>query len=390
MVIEGGKIAAINDDSYACAGCREIDMAGGYIVPGLIDLHQHLNTGGFGKLSLNERVALFHKNLYCGITSVFNPSVPDDVRAALQLAIKKTPERFPRFLTAGRNIGPEGGWGDLKTSTVGGLKAAVNRQINAGASVIKISYDDNAWLSGEALPLFSQRALASVIDYAHKRERRVFVHTTQVELAKRALTAGADGITSGLIVGTVDSDFINMMKSRRAVYMGTLSAYAAIDDNPASARRQQAFDPDAVHEKGLYTSLTSPIMKQNWRDWYPLSHLVARLQRTLVANTKKLVEAGVNVGIGSDAGTAGVIFGASLLDEMQRHVDMGLRPTDVIYMATMGNARTMFLNRVTGSIEVGKSADLVLLRTDPTQSISAFKTAEYTVRGGHIYSRQEF
>ena len=390
LVIEGGKITALNDDAYGCAGCREIDMAGGFVVPGLIDMHQHLGTGGFGGLDVNRRVALFHRNLYWGITSAFNPSTPDSVRQALQLAIKKSPGRFPRFLTAGRNIGPEGGWGDFKTSTVGGLKAAINAQINGGASIIKISFDDKAWLSGTALPLFSERAMASAIDFAHKRERRVFVHTSQVDLAKRALRAGADGITTGLIIGKVDNELINMMKNRRATYMATLSAYAAIEDNPETARRQKAFDPDLVNGAGLYTSLSSPIMKQNWRDWYPMSHLVGRLKRTLVSNTVKLVEAGVNVGIGSDAGTPGVIFGAALLDEMQRHVEIGLRPADVIYMATMGNARTLFISQSTGSIEVGKSADLVLLRRDPTQSIDAFKTIEYTLRDGHIYSRQEF
>lgn len=390
LVIEGGKIVALNDDSYSCVECREIDLAGGYMVPGLIDLHQHLGTGGFGELDINRRVALFHRNLYWGITSAFNPSVPDGVRHALQMAVRKSPGRFPRFLTAGRNIGPEGGWGDFKTATVGGLKAAINAQINGGASVIKLSFDDKTWLSGSALPLFSDRAMASAIDFAHKRERRVFVHTTQVDLAKRALRAGADGITTGLIIGRVDDELINMMKSRRATYMATLSAYAAIDDNPVAARRQQAFDPDLVNGAGLYTSLASPIMKQNWRDWYPMSHLVTRLQRTLFSNTKQLVDAGVNVGIGSDAGTPGVIFGAALLDEMQRHVDIGLRPTDVIYMATMGNARTLFISQSTGSIEVGKAADLVLLRNDPTQSINAFKTIEYTLRAGHIYSRQEF
>lgn len=390
LVIEGGKIAALNDESYGCAGCETIDLAGGYIVPGLIDLHQHLGTGGFGATDVNKRVALFRKNLYWGITTAFNPSIPTDVMKSLQMAVRKTPQRFPRFITAGRNIGPEGGWGDFKTATVGGLKAAINAQINAGAAIIKISYDDKVWLSGKALPLFSQDALATAIDYAHQRERRVFVHTTQVPLAKNALRAGADGITAGLIVGDVDNELIALMKNRRAIYMATFSAFAAIENNSESAARQKAFDPDLVNGNSLYTSLSSPIMRQNWRDWYPLSHLVARQLPTLRNNTKRLINAGIRVGLGSDAGTPGVVFGSALADEMQRHVDMGLRPADAIYMATTENARILFLNSVAGSIEVGKEADLVLLSEDPTQSISAFKSIQYTVRGGRLYNRQEF
>lgn len=390
IVIQNGEIVSVNDDTFGCSMCEEIDLAGGYVIPGLIDLHQHLGTGGFGALDTNTRVSLFRKNLYWGITTVFNPSIPDEPRRALQAAIRNTPNRFPRFITAGRHIGPEGGWGDFKTATVGGLKAAVNAQINAGAAIIKLSYDDKAWLTGEALPLFSEAAMKAAIDYAHQRERRVFIHTNQVALAKKALRAGADGITSGLIVGEVDDEFISLMRSRRAAYMATFSAYAAMEDNPAAATRQKAFDPDMVNHAGLYTSLSSPIMRQNWRDWYPLSGAIARQKRVLQANTAKLINAGLNVGVGSDAGTPGVIFGAALPDEMQRHVDMGVRPADVLYLATAGNARILYISDKVGTIAVGMQADLTLLRQDPTQSINALKTVEYTVRAGQLVARSEF
>ena len=390
IVIQNGEIVAVNDDEFGCSMCDEIDLGGGYVIPGLIDLHQHLGTGGFGALDTNARVSLFRKNLYWGITTVFNPSIPDEVRRALQAAVRNAPARFPRFITAGRHIGPEGGWGDLKTATVGGLKAAINAQINGGAAIIKLSYDDKAWLTGKALPLFSEQAMANAIDYAHERERRVFIHTNQVSLAKKALRAGADGITSGLIVGEVDDEFINLMRTRRAAYMATFSTYAAMEDNPAAATRQKAFDPKSVHRAGLYASLSSPIMRQNWRDWYPLSGVVARQKRVLQTNTAKLINAGLNVGVGSDAGTPGVIFGAALPDEMQRHVDMGVRPADVLYLATSGNARILFLADKVGSIAVGMQADLVLLRQDPTQSIGALKSVEYTVRAGQLVARSEF
>lgn len=390
MVIEDGKIAAIDDPDYSCAGCQTIDLDGGYMVPGLIDLHQHLGNGGFARQATRDRLNLFHNNLYWGITTAFNPSLPRDLLAALRSVISKKPEHYPRFLTAGQTIGPVDGWGDFKTATVGGLKAAINAQINAGAAVIKISYDDKAWLSGTPLPVFSEDALAAAIDYAHKRERRVFVHTTQVTSAKKAIRAGADGITTGLISGRVDRELISMMKSRRSVYIATLSAFAAIADNSASANRQMAFDPKRVNKSSLYKSLGSPIMAQNWRDWWQYSNMVPGKLATLASNTKKLIDAGVTVGIGSDAGTPGVIFGASLLDEMQRHVEIGLKPLDAVVMATTTNARILYLNEIAGTIEVGKAADLVLLSSDPSQSINAFKNITYTVRGGRLFDRRDF
>ena len=390
MIIEDGKIAAIDDPAYSCVGCQTIDLAGGYMVPGLIDLHQHLGNGGFARQSANERITLFHNNLYWGITTAFNPSLPKDLLSSLRAAIGKNPEHYPRLLTAGRTIGPQEGWGDFKTATVGGLKAAINAQLNSGAAVIKLSYDDKAWLSGEPLPVFSEGALATAIDYAHKRERRVFVHTTQVSMAKKAILAGADGIITGLISGKMDTDFVNLMKNRRIVYIATLSAFAAIADNAASAKRQLAFDPSRVNKSGLYQSLGSPIMKQNWLDWWPYSTAVPAKLATLADNTKKLINAGVTVGMGTDAGTPGVIFGASMLDEMQRHVDIGLSPLDAVVMATRTNARILYLNQITGTIEVGKAADLVLMSGDPSKSIDAFKTIKYTVRGGRLFDRRDF
>ncbi len=390
MVIENGKIAAIDDDTYGCAGCQTIDLVGGFVIPGLVDLHQSLGSGGFARENTNARVSLFHRNLYWGITAVFNPSINSETRLALRKAISKNPPRYPRFQTAGQTIGPKGGWGDLKTATVGGLKAAIDAQISAGATVIRISYDDKAWLTTRPLPMFSEAALSAAINYAHQRERRVFVHASQVAHAKKALRAGADGIVSGLIYGKVDNELISLMKNRRAIYIATLSAYAAIADNGASAKRQMAYDPGRMNKTGLYESLQSPIMKQNWRDWWPLSHLVSRQLARLESNTKALVSAGITVGMGSDAGTPGVVFGAALIDEMQRHVDMGLRPSDAIHMATTTNARILYMNQISGSVEVGKAADLVLLSEDPTQSIGAMKSVQYTVRAGRVYSRGEF
>lgn len=390
MVIEDGKIAAIDNPDYPCLACQTIDLAGGFMVPGLIDLHQRLGTGGFARQTNRNRLNLFHKNLYWGITTAFNPSLPTDLLSALRGAISQNPERYPRFLTAGQTIGPEGGWGEVKTATVGGLKAAINAQIQAGAVVIELTYDDKAWLAGTSMPVFSENALSAAIEYAHQRERRVFIHTTQVSLAKKAIRAGADGIISGLISGAVDAELINLMKSRRSIYIATLSAFAAIADNAASANRQMAFDPKRVHKSSLYKSLSSQIMTQNWRDWWRLADTVPDKLAGLASNTKKLMNAGVTVGIGSGAGTPGVIFGAALLDEMQRHVDIGLKPLDAVVMATTANARILYLGSIAGSIEVGKTADLVLLSSDPSQSIDAFKNITYTVRGGRLYDRRGF
>lgn len=391
MVIEDGKIAALDDPSYSCSSCQEIDLAGGFIIPGLIDLHQHLGKGGFGELSLDGRVQLFRSNLHWGITAAFNPSLPADAMAALRLAVNQAPDRFPRFLTAGRMIGPKDGWADFETATVGGLKAAIDAQIAAGVTAVNLSFDNKVWLSGNPLPVFSEDAMRAAIDHAHKRERRVFVHTTQAELAKKAVRAGADMISTGLVYGAVDSELISLVKRQGTGFVATLSAFAAIADNAKSAERQRGFDPDLVNGSGIYQSLGSPIMAQNWRDWWPLSYAVPERMRLLAANMRELIDAGITVGIGTDAGTPGVVFGASLADELKLHVELlGMRPVDALVMASLDNARILYLSEMTGTIEVGKSADLVLMQQDPTVSIDALNSILYTVRGGRLHDRRDF
>ncbi|WP_262694674.1 amidohydrolase family protein [Kordiimonas aquimaris] len=390
ITIEDGKITSINDPDYACVACENFDMAGGYVIPGLIDIHQHLDKGGFAKESTTARIALLRRNLYWGITSVFNPSVPADVMNMVKGAVANNPLNYPRFLSAGRHIGPTGGWGDIKTSTVGGIKTAIDNQIEAGAVIIKLSFDNKSWLTPNPLPLFSEAALRSAIDYAHKRERRVFVHATNPEQAKTAIRAGADGLMSGLVAGGIDDELLTLMRRNRTAYVATLTATAVIVDVQNAVTRQQQYDPQKLHGTGLYQSLNSPIMAQNWRDWWPLSTNAARHMTVLERNTKKIIDAGIMVGIGTDAGTPAVILGASLADEMARHVEIGVSPIDTIIMATQANARLLFLDRVTGTVDVGKDADLVFMEADPSNSIDALKTIQYVMRGGRLYDRREF
>lgn len=390
MILENGKISAINDDTYPCAGCDTYDLGGGFVLPGLIDAHQHLDLGGFSRQSASARVAMFRRDLYWGITTAFNPSLPTDVMAMLRAAVAKNPENYPRFLTAGRHIGPKNGWGDLKTATIGGLKAAIDAQINANVSVIQISFEDKAWLTNSPLPMFSAGALETAIRHAHMRERRVFVYTNQVQYAKHAARAGADAIISGLIVGDVDAELISLMKTNRTGYVATLSAFHTIADAVNAAQRQKAYDPDMVNGKGIYLSMGSPIMAQNWRDWWPLSDSVPARLRTLNANTKRLIDSGVTVGVGTDAGTPGVIFGSSFADEVAYHTELGLRPAEAILLATQGSARLLSLDQVTGTINVGKAADLVVVRSDPLASVDALKTIAYVVRAGRLYDRRTF
>jgi imidazolonepropionase-like amidohydrolase len=94
--------------------------------------------------------------------------------------------------------------------------------------------------------------------------------------------------------------------------------------------------------------------------------------------------------MGSNAGTPGVIFGASFTNEIAYHTELGLSPAAAISLATQGNAQLLALDQVTGTIDVGKSADLVIVRNDPMISISALKSIAYIVRAGRLYDRDTF
>lgn len=389
MLIENGIIRQIGQVEDDCIDCTVLDLEGGYLIPGLIDAHQHLNVGGFAKETTEQKLELLRRNLYWGITTVHNPNIAPAMMRAVQEAVAEKPNLFPSFITSGQNIGIHGGWGNVKVGNFHEFKTAATKQLAQGADSIKVSVDDMGWLGSSKLESFPPFLLKQAAQLMHTNSRRIYVHTSQIAGLRASVNAEVDAVIHGTVDAPIDNTLMNQIKSRGMGYVSTLAWYETMVDARSAVPMMKSFDPDLINGSTLYANMSSDLMVINFRDWWPKSGDLKRRLPIARGNTLALVRAGALVGIGTDAGTPAVIIGASLPYEMHLHEQLGIHPLTVIRLATENNAKILGINSQTGSIEEGKEADLIYLTTNPSGGIRAINSLVWTMQNGNTVYRQE-
>jgi imidazolonepropionase-like amidohydrolase len=111
--------------------------------------------------------------------------------------------------------------------------------------------------------------------------------------------------------------------------------------------------------------------------------------RISAANLKRVAEAGVPIAMGTDAGNPLTLHGPSVYAEMEAMQAAGLTPMQVIVASTRGGATAMGVEKEAGTVEKGKSADLLLVAGDPTKDVANLRKVRYVVRGGVVRSIEE-
>jgi imidazolonepropionase-like amidohydrolase len=105
----------------------------------------------------------------------------------------------------------------------------------------------------------------------------------------------------------------------------------------------------------------------------------------VLANLKRMQEAGVIVAAGTDAGNIGTLHGPSLHREFELMAEAGLTPMQIIVDATRNAARVFSPDPQIGTIESGKLADLVILDADPLADIGNARQINKVIKGGHVF-----
>jgi imidazolonepropionase-like amidohydrolase len=115
----------------------------------------------------------------------------------------------------------------------------------------------------------------------------------------------------------------------------------------------------------------------------------AEREAVAAANLKRLVAAGIPIATGTDAGNPLTLHGPAIYAEMEAMQRAGMTPMQVIVASTATAARAARFDDVTGTIEKGKSADLLLLAADPAQDVTNFRKVRFVMRGGVIRGVEE-
>jgi imidazolonepropionase-like amidohydrolase len=390
LVIEQGRITWVgsNDEVKVPDGAPVRDLGGAFVMPGLINLHGHVgNTVDFTQDAKFHTRESIEKDLgtYAayGVTTVLSMGTDQDTVFGVRDAQADGRPKMARIHTVGQGLMLEGGYGGLAGATNGvstpeEAVAEVNKQIDKKVSLVKL------WLDSElgTMPKMSPAITKAIIDAAHKRDTRVVAHVFYLADAKRLVDQGVDALVHSVRDKPVDQALIDAMKTKGVWQAAaTLSreasmfAYASTPD----------FASDPFFTRGV-SATTVDLMKSPERqkaqaarphhDQYPAFYETAK------ANLKRLADAGVKYGFGTDAGPPGRFPGYSEHWELSAMVEAGLTPLQALTAATGTAAEFLGVDDV-GRLERGRWADLVVLDGNPVDDIRNTRKIRAVLIGGH-------
>ena len=340
VVVTNGKIAQVGPAAQVKvpAGATVVDAVGKTIMPAIVDTHVHLGTTRDALLKdLRDRA-------FFGISAALSlgldpPGDPFAVRA-------EPPAGLARYFLAGRGITtPEPGRTDVPywVTTEADARKAVREQAALKVDIIKIWVDDRDGKYKKLPP----ELYTPVIDEAHKAGLRVAAHIFNLSDAKGLLKAGIDAFAHGIRDVDVDDELVALVKARPNVVLipnmpdrGVVADYSwlkgSLSDAEGAKIQAGATDRPRAHEQ--------------WQ-------IQAR-------NLKRLSDAGMTIAVGTDGNTAWAPHA-----EMADMVASGMTPMQVIIAATKNGAAFLRMND-TGTIAVGKNADLLVLDGNPAEDIT--------------------
>jgi imidazolonepropionase-like amidohydrolase len=353
--VENGRIAAVG----AAAGAPPpgaLDLAGRTLMPGLIDAHAHVSSDtdrspGFGpppalhgddprprELGYFVLARLAEAMLRAGLTTVRDVGGYDGEAMVLRRAIELGLADGPRILSCGRILSATAPgariFGTMYREADGPweMRKAVREQIRGGADFIKIMATgarsveredpEPAQMTGEEVH--------AVVDEAHRMGFRVAAHAEGLGGARIAVEEGVDTIEHGLSLHRAP-ELLARMAEWGIVLVPTLSTFDDLAD-----RFADAFAPRLVEQA-----------KRQADDAH----------RTLEAADA----AGVTLAMGYDSGPPG-----ASANELVRMAEAGIGTAAAIRAATAGSAQALGLLDETGTVEVGKAADLLVVDGDPS------------------------
>jgi len=364
IVVQDGKVTAIGPASRVKApkDAQTITLTGKTITPGLINTHGHVSDVEGRKTGSTEegvarQLALFARY---GITTVF--SLGGEEEAAFKLRdAQKTPSLNRARIYVGGPV--------VVAKTADEARQMVDKVADMKPDYIKIRVDDNLG-TGQKMPPEVYRA---VIDQAHKRDLRVYVHFFYLDDAKDLVRSGADLLAHSVRDKPVDDEFIALVKKRNLAYCPTLTRELSTfvyEDVPAFFQ-----DPFFLKEANpqVIATLKEPARQDAMRKSKSAQGYKAALP-TAQRNVKKLSDSGVTVIMGTDSGATAARFeGYFEHVEMKMMADSGMSPKDILVSATGAAARAMKVNDI-GTLEKGKWADLVVYDKNPLDDINNTKT----------------
>jgi imidazolonepropionase-like amidohydrolase len=366
VVIEGDKITGLSSGSVDRAGARVLDLEGGYVLPGLWEVHTHLGdlipdphnlleTEAIGDYTIRAgRNAM--DALRAGITGIRVVGESSFVDVAWKRAFEAGVMVGPRLFVCTRGISITGGHGHgtLGALEVDGpweMRKAVRENLKHGADQIKLMVTGGIMTEGETMQesQFLLDEIQAATEVAHQKGKRVAVHAWGAPGIKTAIQGGVDSIEHGLL----DDEAIQMMLAHDVFYVPTISA---TQDEEFMKELPEFHVKKARAAAGAH-----------------------------LEGFQKAFKAGVKIACGSDS-TPTAEFTRRELEYM---VKAGMSEMEALIAATRTGADLCEVADRLGTIEVGKLADLLVLSANPLEDISNVRKVKRVLKNGKLVNLEQ-
>lgn len=350
ITMENGKITSISDMSKGFdKSATIVDIEGHYVLPGLIDAHVHIDN------LENAKRALMY-----GTTTLRSASVGSYKDVALQRLVQDGKIAGPEIIPTGVYMQPKLGgsvladpelsslYGGVNTDTE--LRELVRINIKNGVQFIKTRSAEMAG-SPDTDPrkqVYTEAQLRVVVEEAAKSNVPIMTHAHGSVLA--AVKAGVASIEHG----TYASEEALQLMKKKEIYL--VPTYSTVED--------------LTQPGGDYDHPVTTIRGQ---------YMLPQMAKTV----KRAIEIGVPIAASTDSG-----YGPESLTrvstEIMNFVKLGMPVDQALHTANMGAAKLLRVDDRTGSVEVGKEADLIVTYGNPLEDISAIQDVITVISNGKI------
>lgn len=380
VVISGGKIETMPDQSTLDPAIRQVSLGGRYLAPGLIDCHAHCFISQFsdGKTVLPSELTAragghLKGMLHRGFTTVRDAGGADQGHKA---AVEKGVFVGPRLFVSGKILSQTGGHGDHRgradtcscSSDLGGIsiiadgvdevRKAVRENARQGVDQIKIMAGGGVSSPGDKLvhPQYSLDEIEAIVDEAERCGRYVLSHVYSDIGIRRAVGAGVRSIEHG---NFLSSETAKLMAEREAHLVPTLITY------------------EADGKYGMDFGWSAENAEKN-----------AEVLDSGLKSLEVALEAGVNVGYGTDLCWSPKTYQGDGLLIHQKVCGAA----EALRHATINNARIVRMEGEIGEIREGAFADLLVVDANPFDGLECFAQHDNKVvtvlQGGRVVRDQ--